>query len=384
MMVVFLGPSLARERAEALLRGTEAVLLPPAAQGDIYRAARRRPAAIALIDGYFSGAPAVWHKEILWALKEGIPVVGAASMGALRAAELEPFGMVGIGAIFEAYRDGRLVDDDEVALIHAPAELSYVPLSEPMVNIRATFAAALAAGVIPAATHDAALRIGREIHYTERSCGALLRRMAAEGQALHGLPEWLPGGRVDQKARDAEALLQVLENGVELPATTAGWHFEHTAMWDELVRLHGTPAATPHPGWADTVLRRLQHEPERWRAALDAAIGRMLASDAARREGKHVRPEELLAALAQLRRSQALESPAALGAWLAANDLDTDALIELLANQVRLDWMVASLEADLEPHLLEHLKLTGAYREVLPAAAAETPASAPSSAPGKG
>ena len=87
------------------------------------------PQAIGIIDGYFQWAPAVWHKEILWAIQQGVHVFGAASMGALRAAELAPFGMRGVGRIFEAYRDGVLPgsgdepfeDDDEVAVVHGPA-----------------------------------------------------------------------------------------------------------------------------------------------------------------------------------------------------------------------------------------------------------------------
>lgn len=62
----------------------DAVFLPPASQGDVYRAAVKRPAAIGIIDGRFHDTPAVWHKEILWALAQGIPVYGSASMGALR------------------------------------------------------------------------------------------------------------------------------------------------------------------------------------------------------------------------------------------------------------------------------------------------------------
>lgn len=157
MIAIFVGPTLPRERVEALLDGVDAQILPPAAQGDIYRAAKRRPSAIGLIDGYFGEAPAVWHKEILWTLKEGIPVLGSSSMGALRAAELEPFGMIGIGSVFEAYRDGRLMDDDEVALCHAPAELRYAPLSEPMVNIRATLTSAHAAGLLSETAHLAVM-----------------------------------------------------------------------------------------------------------------------------------------------------------------------------------------------------------------------------------
>jgi hypothetical protein len=101
---LFSGPTLPPREAEARL---DALCLPPARQGDIWRAVRaHRPAAIGLIDGVFLDAPAVWHREILWALSEGVHVFGAASMGALRAAELDGFGMRGVGRIYAAYRNG--------------------------------------------------------------------------------------------------------------------------------------------------------------------------------------------------------------------------------------------------------------------------------------
>ena len=142
---VFVGPTL---RPQDLPPDDDIVALPPVAQGDVYRIAQRRPQAIGIIDGYFEGVLAVWHKEILWAMAEGIHVFGSASMGALRAAELHPFGMVGVGRIFEAYRDGELEDDDEVAVIHGPPETGYLALSEAMVNIRRTLSEAERAGVI--------------------------------------------------------------------------------------------------------------------------------------------------------------------------------------------------------------------------------------------
>ena len=101
--VVFLGPTLPHAAAADLLTAT---YLPPARQGDIYRAVRAlRPVAVGLVDGRFLDTGTVWHREILWALSEGVHVFGAASMGALRAAELAPFGMRGIGQVFAAYRD---------------------------------------------------------------------------------------------------------------------------------------------------------------------------------------------------------------------------------------------------------------------------------------
>jgi hypothetical protein len=85
----------------------------------------RQPQAIGIIDGYFHRVPAVWHKEILWAMSEGIHVFGSASMGALRASELHRYGMIGVGRVFETYRDGRLEDDDEVVVMHSPESFGY-------------------------------------------------------------------------------------------------------------------------------------------------------------------------------------------------------------------------------------------------------------------
>lgn len=86
------------------MKWLQATYLPPVSQGDIAGLLRRRPRVIGIIDGYFERVPAVWHKEILLALSAGVHVVGGASMGALRAAELHSFGMVGVGEVFAWYR----------------------------------------------------------------------------------------------------------------------------------------------------------------------------------------------------------------------------------------------------------------------------------------
>ena len=110
--IIFAGPTIGAAEVRAIL--PDATVLPPVAQGDLYRACRLRPRAIGIIDGYYETTPSIWHKEVLWALAQGIHVYGAASMGALRAAELAAFGMVGVGKVFESYRDGIIEDDDEV------------------------------------------------------------------------------------------------------------------------------------------------------------------------------------------------------------------------------------------------------------------------------
>jgi hypothetical protein len=186
---------------------------PPVRQGDIYRAALTRPAAIGIIDGYFEVVPTAWHKEILWAMAQGIHVFGAASIGALRAAELDTFGMRGIGRIYEAFRDGILEDDDEVAVLHGPEELGYPPLTEAMVNIRATLDEAGRVGILAPDLAARLTEIAKSLFYKERTYEAVLQAAGSSGlpsAALRDITAWLPAGRVDQKRLDANALLDAI------------------------------------------------------------------------------------------------------------------------------------------------------------------------------
>lgn len=233
---VFLGPTLPRHEAERVL---DAVYLPPVAQGDVARLCLRKPKVIAIIDGYFESVPSVWHKEILFALKQGVAVYGASSMGALRAAELHPFGMIGVGAVFEAYRDGLIEDDDEVAVTHGPEELGYPTLSEAMVNIRRTLSDAVAEGVIDASTGQFFESLGKELPYRERSYGRILRLAEDSGVPAEDCARfrtWLPAGRADQKREDALALLRRLCQCEAANPRELRFHFEHTLLWDQAAR----------------------------------------------------------------------------------------------------------------------------------------------------
>jgi hypothetical protein len=209
--IIFAGPTLppsARAPEDASLGWR-----PPVKQGELLQAALMRPAIIGVVDGYFEVTPTVWHKEILWAMAAGIHVYGAASIGALRAAELDVFGMRGIGRVYEDFRDGVLQDDDEVAVLHGPAELGYPPLTEAMVNIRVTLGAAAHGGVLPPELAARLADIAKALFYKERTYEAVL-----QAAAVSGFPEgprrdftaWLPHGRVDQKRRDAEAMLTAI------------------------------------------------------------------------------------------------------------------------------------------------------------------------------
>src|SRR5919109_729912 len=207
---LFVGPTLPPTEVAAL---HDFVCLPPASMGDVYRAVGSRPRAIGIIDGYFEGVPAVWHKEILWAMSQGIHVFGSASMGALRAAELHVFGMRGVGRIFEAYRSGALEDDDEVAVVHGPAETGYIALSEPMVNIRATLDEAGRQEIVSPSTQAGLTERAKDLFYQDRSWQTLLAHGGLENRVqadLRRLRDWLPSGRVDRKRSDALEMIAAM------------------------------------------------------------------------------------------------------------------------------------------------------------------------------
>ncbi|OJT16271.1 hypothetical protein BO221_50890 [Archangium sp. Cb G35] len=237
-VVIFAGPTLSGVDCS---RELEALYLPPAAQGDIYRVALERPVAIGLIDGYFERMPSVSHKEILWAMKEGVHVFGAASMGALRAAELAVFGMEGVGEIYESFARGSLEDDDEVAVVHAEAEEGYRPLSEAMVNIRATLQAAERAGVLGEESRSRLERLAKGLFHADRSWPALLTRAQEAGLDAAGreaIRHFVAEHRVDQKQLDARALLRTLRARLEagLPPKETRYPFAHTDAWEHIRR----------------------------------------------------------------------------------------------------------------------------------------------------
>jgi len=186
-VIVFLGPSLPLGPAREIL---DADYRPPAGQGDLVRACAEAPAAIALIDGVFKDAPTVRHREILWALAHDVPVFGAASMGALRAAELASFGMIGVGLIYRWYRRFALLPDDAVGVTHMPAALGSQPVSDALVDIRRTLRAAERAGTLSAAAARALAEAQTGLPFPERR-----------------VPPAAKAHAVSQKSRDARALL---------------------------------------------------------------------------------------------------------------------------------------------------------------------------------
>ncbi|MGE3904647.1 MAG: TfuA-like protein [Reyranellaceae bacterium] len=203
--MAFLGPSLDMGTADSVCPG--ALYLPPARCGDLIQLKQLRPKVVVLIDGEFEHTAAVWHKEILDLLQCGISVLGSSSMGALRAAELHTFGMIGVGEVFRRYRDGEILDDDEVALQYVCAPWGYIPLSEPMVNCRVTIERAVAAGAISAAEARRLLATAKQTFFQGRTWERILLP-GFDTRVQRAVKEYY----TDQKREDAIAALALAQS----------------------------------------------------------------------------------------------------------------------------------------------------------------------------
>ena len=210
-IIVFLGPSLGRDEAERIL---PASYLPPAARGDVFRAVEKGADIICLIDGVFHQDSAVAHREILQAIRCGVAVIGASSMGALRAAELDVLGMVGIGEVYRMYREGILESDDEVALVFDP--VTGIALSEPLVNIRATLQSAEVEGIIAPSAHRTLFGIARGLYYPERTYSRIMAIAEASlpVEVRELFLRFIQDHRVDVKREDAILALTYIRNQI--------------------------------------------------------------------------------------------------------------------------------------------------------------------------
>lgn len=188
------------------------VFLPPALQGSFLHAVKRYdPQAILLIDGGFQSGPAVRHKEILWTIGRGIPVLGAASMGALRAAELAPY-MQGFGLIYRWYRRFPLTPDDAVAVLHGPAEVNFAPVTDALVDLRRTIRRALRTGRIAAETCRVLDDVARGLNFRDRRLDRVVSE-AFPGEAGNAVRAALTQSLTQQKRMDALVALAALRGG---------------------------------------------------------------------------------------------------------------------------------------------------------------------------
>jgi hypothetical protein len=160
--IVFSGPSIAEAEVHRLAACTHA---PPIRRGDL--AAVGDYDVIVIIDGEFGQSMSVSPKEILTVLEGGKTVIGASSMGALRASELDRSGMIGVGWVYEYFRRGAVRRDADVALVYSPFD--YKPMTVPIVDVEYWMEQVFAAGLIRGKERAAVLKAARTLFFADRT-----------------------------------------------------------------------------------------------------------------------------------------------------------------------------------------------------------------------
>lgn len=132
-LVVFVGPS-----AEGnAIHHPRVEQHPPVVSGDLRRLAQACPPnerrTFLVLDGEFGQSLALTVGEIRWALAAGHRVFGGTSMGALRACEAGPAGMVGVGTVYRQLLAGLSVADADLGIGSSSVG---VALTVPMIDIR--------------------------------------------------------------------------------------------------------------------------------------------------------------------------------------------------------------------------------------------------------
>jgi hypothetical protein len=200
MILVTAGPS-----AIAIPRSEDVHIVPPLAAGQLIEYVRDDHRSILIIDGVFDQSLAVTVAEIRDCIRLGARVFGSTSMGALRAVEAAPVGMVGIGSIFSLVARGEIVSDAELALSFTT---EYRSLTVPLVNLR-HLCRLLAWSVGDSAGLTQWYEASSRLHFSERSFAALDELAGDAGPGTHRIvaPYLAPECRLlwDLKALDAAA-----------------------------------------------------------------------------------------------------------------------------------------------------------------------------------
>ena len=231
--IIFVGPSLFGSTQPW---PTSIEKRPPAGKGDLLAAVLEGATSIGLVDGTFDDGAAVWHKEILFALDRGIRVLGAASMGALRAAECSAFGMIGIGSVYRDYAEGLRTADEDVAIVHGPAELGFPPVTEALVDIEATLEHLRARQFIAATIADLLAQTARSIHFKDRTWDSLFDAAGLRDPAVHRI---IRANTVNRKCEDAWLLVRAMADDAAVMAPSArpiDGAFSDTLFFQELRR----------------------------------------------------------------------------------------------------------------------------------------------------
>jgi hypothetical protein len=276
--------------------------------------------------------------------------------------------MVGVGRVFEAFRDGLLEDDDEVALVHGPAESGFRAISEPMVNIRATLSLARAEGILGDDEMSALVAIAKSLFYKDRSYPALLRCGLTAGLAeekVEALRTWLPTNRVDQKKQDAVEMLRLMaaEIGAATPSKTVHYRTEQTEWWQAAKDHFAAFPMTAHldASALELFLDEVRLDLQAFPALRRNAMVRHLAALEAERQGWEPDRQLLQNAADAFRRKRDLLNPEEMAVWLLRNDLNRQDFSRMIRDTVLTGILSARIGQAIICPIVDELRNSGQY-----------------------
>ena len=203
--IIFLGPSLMLEKAKAIL---DADYKPPAKKGDLLAllGLSDTKRVIGLIDGLFlQDYPPTPIEVYSILVRKNLTVVGGASLGALRAVELEKFGMIGIGKVFELFKNGIIDADDEVAVTFD--QTNHKVQSEAMIDIRFNLFIAQRKRIIDADTKRALAKVAKDTYFPFRNYESIIdesiKRFQIFEEQLEAFRNYIRKNKDSLKERDA-------------------------------------------------------------------------------------------------------------------------------------------------------------------------------------
>lgn len=377
-LVVYVGPTISAEEVRRI--AAEAEVLPPVESGSLLRERFGAGDVVVILDGYYRDRPSVRHKEILQLVGAGVVVIGAASMGALRAAELDGFGVRGVGRVYEWYRSGRVWGDDEVAVKHMLD--GYRGQSVALVNLRYGCEVAVRKQVVGAPVAEVLIDAAKSLVFDERSWsrirqvagGRLDREQAGE---LDRLVAFCRDTDYDLKAQDARLAVATARDllgqapdrarpgQVIDPAQDPGRSVVATPLPPPTTFLTGwmhywgSASMSPSGDWVSDldVLDAVRLFVDDYPVVHQQVLGEMLAEIAGRELGEAASPGRYISTILGLTDRAVL--PDRLGAYLSAQErqLPTEEQATLAAIR---GWSLGTCP-DWRPRVIDRLKADPAW-----------------------
>ena len=239
-MKIYAGLSISEQEVRDVL--ADATFARPVQRGDLHADIDAGHRVVAIVDGRFQQSLAVSVGEIMDALRCGVRIYGASSLGALRAAELDRYGMIGHGAIYEHVRAASCFRDDYLGQLFFEGIPNHKNPSVPYINLHFALRGLLERRAIDEPTRAATDELYKRLHFSERDRFNLERAINEQD----GSPELLAAARLafeqpDQKHLDALSLLERIKTDLVTIADT------NTTLAKQLREVRRFPALEPSP-----------------------------------------------------------------------------------------------------------------------------------------